>query len=242
MAAADPQARIEDAGKSAALARLTIQKREAEIQQLLERLRKQRVGFLGPGQRTLSDLQLKLLVETRAFHTREEWKRSPVVSRSPSRASASLIRVASHCRRKLPRIEEVNPVRDELCALRPRTRLIGYDTSEVLDARPAKWFCACDQARKTRVRKMFCACGWPNSRRASWKGLASDCVVIETVISKYCDHVPLYRQEAMLRREAGVDISRATLDGWVMRVGELLEPVVGAMRADLVARIVSAGR
>ena len=65
------------------------------------------------------------------------------------------------------------------------------------------------------------------------KGLASDRVVIETVVSKYCDHVPLYRQEAMLEREAGVEISRATLDGWVMRVGELLQPVVGAMRADL---------
>ena len=77
-------------------------------------------------------------------------------------------------------------------------------------------------------------CGWPSSApRIVDKGLASDRVVIETVVSKYCDHVPLYRQEAMLEREAGVEISRATLDGWVMRVGELLEPVVGAMRADL---------
>ncbi|MBZ5605975.1 MAG: IS66 family transposase [Acidobacteriia bacterium] len=63
--------------------------------------------------------------------------------------------------------------------------------------------------------------------------MASDRVVIETVVSKYCDHLPLYRQEALLEREAGVEISRATLDGWVMRVGELLQPVVEAMRADL---------
>jgi len=46
-------------------------------------------------------------------------------------------------------------------------------------------------------------------------------------------YFPLYRQEAMLEREAGVEISRATLDGWVMRVGELLVPVVEAMRSDL---------
>ncbi len=45
--------------------------------------------------------------------------------------------------------------------------------------------------------------------------------------------LPLYRQEAMLEREAGVEISRATLDGWVMRVGELLQPVIDSMRADL---------
>ena len=64
------------------------------------------------------------------------------------------------------------------------------------------------------------------------KGLASDRVVIETVIAKYSDHLPLYRQEAMLEREAGVEISRATLDGWVMRVGELLQPVAEAMRGS----------
>ncbi len=73
----------------------------------------------------------------------------------------------------------------------------------------------------------------PLAPRIVEKGLASDRVVIETVVAKYCDHLPLYRQEAMLEREAGVEISRATLDGWVMRVGELLQPVVGAMRADL---------
>ena len=53
------------------------------------------------------------------------------------------------------------------------------------------------------------------------KGLASDRVVIDTVVSKYVDHVPLYRQSAILQRETGIELSRATLDGWLMRVGEL---------------------
>jgi len=66
------------------------------------------------------------------------------------------------------------------------------------------------------------------------KGLVSDRVVIDTVISKYSDHLPLYRQSAMLERETGVEISRATLDGWVMRVGELLIPVAAAMGRELV--------
>ncbi len=34
----------------------------------------------------------------------------------------------------------------------------------------------------------------------------------------------------MIEREAGVEISRATLDGWVMRVGRLLRPVAEAAR------------
>ena len=79
MAAADPQVRI--ATLQAALrtasselhwAHLTIQKKNAEIQLLQERLRKQRIGFLGPSSETLSDLQLELLTEEEPGATREE--------------------------------------------------------------------------------------------------------------------------------------------------------------------------
>ncbi len=38
----------------------------------------------------------------------------------------------------------------------------------------------------------------------------------------------------MLERDAGVEISRATLDGWVMRVGELLQPMARVMGRELV--------
>ena len=103
--------------------------------------------------------------------------------------------------------------------------------------------CARDASEKNVRAENVLKCGWQNSApRIVDKGLASDRVVIETVVSKYCDHVPLYRQEAMLEREAGVEISRATLDGWVMRVGELLEPVAGAMRADLLRASYYTGR
>jgi hypothetical protein len=67
------------------------------------------------------------------------------------------------------------------------------------------------------------------------KGLASDRVVIDAVVSKYADHVPLYRQSVILERETGLEISRATLDGWVMRVGELLRPITKAMAQELLA-------
>jgi transposase-like protein len=73
----------------------------------------------------------------------------------------------------------------------------------------------------------------PLAPRILEKGLVSDRVIVETVVGKYCNHLPLYRQEAMIEREAGVEISRATLDGWVMRVGELLQPMVEAMRQQL---------
>jgi Transposase IS66 family len=44
----------------------------------------------------------------------------------------------------------------------------------------------------------------------------------ETVVGKYCNHIPLHRQSVILERDIGLEISRATLDGWVLKVGELL--------------------
>ena len=62
------------------------------------------------------------------------------------------------------------------------------------------------------------------------------------MVSKYCDHLPLYRQARILEREAGVEIGRATLDGWVMCVGELLQPVIRRDAERPAERIVSASR
>jgi transposase len=60
-------------------------------------------------------------------------------------------------------------------------------------------------------------------------------VVIDAVVSKYADHVPLYRQSVILERETGLELSRATLDGWVMRVCELLRVISRAMAQELVS-------
>jgi hypothetical protein len=59
--------------------------------------------------------------------------------------------------------------------------------------------------------------------------------VIDTLVSKYSDHLPLYWQSAILERESGIAISRATMDGWVMLVGELLIPVAAAIRPELLS-------
>jgi transposase len=240
MAAADPQGRIatlemalRTSSRELHWAQLTIQKKDAVIQQLLEQLRKQRVGFLGPASETLSDLQLELLVEQEPSTTREE-----VEAESRREPIAEPRERKPHPGRKplpenLPRIEDVISCEANCTHCGEPTKLIGYDSSEVLDREPAKWFVRVTKREKRACGKCCAVSMAELAPRIVEKGLASDRVVIETVVSKYCDHVPLYRQEAMLEREAGVEISRATLDGWVMRVGELLEPVVGAMRADL---------
>lgn len=237
MATADPQVRIEKLERALHWANLTIQKKDAEIQLLQERLRKQRIGFLGPSSETLSDLQLELLTEEEPGATREEVEAESGrerISTGPPRERKP------HPGRKplperLPRVEEVIACEANCTQCGGETRVIGYDTSEVLDREPAKWFVRVTRREKRSCGKCSAIQMPPLAPRIVEKGLASDRVIIETVVAKYSDHLPLYRQEAMIEREAGVEISRATLDGWVMRVGELLEPVVGAMRRDLLA-------
>ena len=115
MAAADPQVRI--ATLEAALrtarrelhwANLTIQKRDAEIQLLEERLRKQRIGFLGPASETLSDLQLELLTEEEPGATREEVKaesrREPISTGAAARAETASGPQESAARRRSDRL------------------------------------------------------------------------------------------------------------------------------------------
>src|SRR5208337_1245928 len=94
------------------------------------------------------------------------------------------------------------------------TTLIGYEESEQLEVEPAKYFVLVTK-REKRACKGCAGAGVvtaPAPVRIIEKGLASDGVVIDTVVRKYCDHLPLYRQSVILDREAGVEISRATLD------------------------------
>ena len=67
------------------------------------------------------------------------------------------------------------------------------------------------------------------------KCMASDRIVIDTVVSKYCNHTPLHRQMVILKRDIDLEVSRATLDAWVLKVGELLIPMIAAMRRELIS-------
>ncbi len=97
----------------------------------------------------------------------------------------------------LPRVEEVIACEANCTRCGEETRRIGYDTSEVLDREPAKWFVRVTKREKRSCGKCTGIQMSPVAPRIVEKGLASDRVVKETVVAKYCDHVPLYRQEAM---------------------------------------------
>ncbi|MCB9492260.1 MAG: IS66 family transposase [Dehalococcoidia bacterium] len=62
-------------------------------------------------------------------------------------------------------------------------------------------------------------------------------LLAQIVTAKYCDHLPLYRQEAIYRR-SGVELSRQTMCDWIRVAAEHLLAIVLAMRRDLLTRAV----
>ena len=211
-----------------------------KIQVLEERLRLQRIKKYGPGSEKLSDAQLQLLDLEPGVSNVEVQTES---EREPLPAPAKQQQSRKHPGRQqlpavLPRVERVIACTPEQCTCKACGQVkavIGYDVSEQLDVEPAQYFVvvtkrekrACKRCEETGVVAA------PAPERIIEKSLVSDRVVIDTVVAKYSDHLPLYRQSVILQREAGVEIGRATLDGWVMRVGELLIPIVNVMRREL---------
>lgn len=65
-------------------------------------------------------------------------------------------------------------------------------------------------------------------KQAIPRSIASVGLLSHVLVSKFQDHLPLYRQEQMLRR-IGIDIPRSTLSLWVIRCAELLKPMMNVI-------------
>ena len=233
-----PEALFEKLNSSLSVVRERLKFAEYKVRVLEERLRLVRIEKYGPGSEKLCDEQLELLelepgvssAEVQAESQREQLKLPLKAARKhPGRQELPA---------DLPRVEKLISCTPQQCVCGKcgkQTTVIGYESSEQLDVEPAKYFVqvikrekrACKGCEEQGVQ---CA---PLPARIIDKALASDRVVIDTVVSKYADHVPLYRQSAILERETGIEMPRATLDGWVMRVGELLRPITAAMGQEL---------
>jgi transposase len=66
------------------------------------------------------------------------------------------------------------------------------------------------------------------------KGLPGPGLLAHVVVSKYGDHLPLYRQEGMFERE-GVKLSRSTMCDWMGRCAELVSPLYEVMKERVVS-------
>lgn len=113
-------------------------------------------------------------------------------------------------------------------------RQFGEDVSEQLERIPASFKVI------RHVRPKFACAGCqsvveaPAPARPIDRGLPGPGLLAHVLVSKYGDHLPLYRQSQIYARE-GVDLDRSTLAGWVGAASELLTPLVDEIKKHVLA-------
>ncbi len=135
--------------------------------------------------------------------------------------------------RHLPRIEEVIEPESLTCACGGCLHCIGEDVSERLDIVPAQFRVIVTRRPKYACRS--CTDGVvqaPAPARLIPGGLPTEATVAHVLVSKYADHLPLYRQAQIYSRQ-GVVLDRSTLADWVGRAAFELKPVFDALMANL---------
>jgi transposase len=138
----------------------------------------------------------------------------------------------------LPRIVVEHDISsdDKLCACGNEMECIGTQVSEELDYVPPKL-----EVIEHRCKKYICTCcakkkekddtiqvGSKTAKKPAQlieQGIASPGLLAYIAVSKFCDHLPLYRQEYMFNR-LSIDLSRQTMSVWMLKVGEAITPLI----------------
>jgi transposase len=206
--------------------------RAARLEQIIKELQRHRFGRRAE---TLPQDQLLLGLEeveqTAASQAAEGEANSPAKrAAQASKRRANRGALPAH----LPRIEMLVDVEDKTCpCCRGALHPIGEDRAERLDIVPA-------QFRVLVVRRPKYACRAcedvvvqaPAPARLIEGGLPTEATVAQVLVSKYADHLPLYRQAQIYSRQ-GVNLDRSTLADWVGRAAFLLRPVHARLLATL---------
>jgi transposase len=138
---------------------------------------------------------------------------------------------------ELPRVEHRHEPDSTTCACGCALKRIGEDVAEKLDYQPGvftverhirgKWAC-------TQCQTLIQA---PVPAQVIDKGIPTSGLLAQVLVGKYADHLPLYRQEGIFAR-AGMSLARSTLAQWVGVCGVQLQPLVDALKDEILSHSV----
>jgi len=198
------------------------------LQLLLVRLRRKQFGRKSEKlDREIEQLELRL--------DELETARAEKIVSSPTPVSPAPAANATKPARRalpehLPREVKKYPPKQSACPdCGGELKHLGEDISEMLEYVPARF----KVIRQVRP-KLACACcerivQAEAPSRPIARGVAGPGLLAHVLVSKYCDHSPLYRQSEIYARE-GVELERSTLADWVGGTSALLAPLVETLR------------
>ena len=126
------------------------------------------------------------------------------------------------------------PEHEKICGCGAHLVRIGESITEQIKYIPAKL----SMAQHVRPKYACKPCQGnvkiaPMPRLLLPKSLATPELVAYTIVTKYCDHIPLYRQQNIWDR-LGIDMPHSSLCGWLLKVSELCEPLVKLLRYNII--------
>ena len=144
-------------------------------------------------------------------------------------------------RERKPRLPEDLPSEDQVIEPeavkqdRSAYRCIGEEITEELDVVPTRYFRRRIIRRKyvSKTNRSQAPLMAPLPPRLIEGGYASAGLLTDIVLKKYVDHLPLYRQEQILRTRYGIELSRKTMSDWVRVVADWLKPIYNHIREEL---------
>jgi transposase len=113
-------------------------------------------------------------------------------------------------------------------------RRIGEEITETLDYVPGRFKVIRHIREKLSCRSCDMVVAAPAPDHAIARGRAGAGLLAHIVVSKYDDHLPLYRQAEIFAR-VGVKLETSTLSGWVAATAAAVAPLIDALIADVMA-------
>ncbi len=124
---------------------------------------------------------------------------------------------------------------DEVLANPELYKKIGEVRTVRLDVTPTRFFqtITIRNKYKKRADRSVAPLIAPAPKQLIENSYASVGLVLHIILSKYCDHLPLYRQEQIFKQCFGVEISRKTMGGWMYLVAQWLSLIYEALRNEI---------
>jgi len=198
-----------------------------KVQYLLKQL-------FGSKSEKISPDQLSLVFGEKAAEPVAEAVLEAVEVKSSSRKQAKRKSLEERLPDNLP-VEEVVIEPAEVLSAPAEYKRIGEEVTVELDVTPAKFF------KRHIIRPKYVRLDdrslppvvAPAPRRVIENSFASAGLLVMILLSKYSDHLPLYRQEQIFKVRYGVALSRKTMCDWVGQVAHRLGMIYEALRDEI---------
>jgi transposase len=215
-----------------------LQSREREIEHLKLLLAKlHRMQFGRKSEKLARQIeQLELRLEELEANRSEKESNAPeptptATSSTPTPAKPTRRALPDH----LPRETRTHTPKETICPqCQGELRKLGEDVSEMLEYVPASFVVVRHVRTKLSCTKCDCIVQAAAPSRPIERGMAGPGLLSHVLVSKYCDHQPLYRQSEIYARQ-GVELERSTMADWVGASSRLLSPLVDALSRYVMA-------